>query len=524
MRLKHKTLLYLSVTIGNLLIIANASCELQTFPVSFVNEDKPLIPAPSAPSAPPATPKPKKEPSSDAPAVFVKPVKEVPLTDASVVFVKPVKEVPLTKELAPRVPSETAKQNVTLSNGKYNLQSAMWLAVSWHPEIKRAKAETQRLKSVIDEVKSAYYPNVEMGLNSGMEKDDYTNDNNKTNQLNLSLEQMIYDFGSTGDRVELSELNVVSASYEVEKEVNDILYQTIGAYLQIVRYHQLSAAAKERIDGFSKIKEITKKRVALGASAESDHSQASLRVAESLSLYNDYISQYKKWSETLDYLLNKKVAANIIMKIPAEVEQLYNKVLRDNPTNTDSPAIRIARAKLDIAKKQVDVQRNEYYPKITLKPYYEHDFTSQSSSGSASRNRDRYGAFVNVKVPLYQGGSVSSKIQQAQEALMSAQFNLDAEQHNARQKIMEFSSQMRNTKISLENKLERERSAIRTRNLYLSQYLELGTRSFSDLTSAESEIHQTKTDIINSNYTVANLSLESLYYAGKLINLLKHKG
>ncbi|KZR14313.1 hypothetical protein A3N65_17910 [Klebsiella aerogenes] len=363
-----------------------------------------------------------------------------------------------------------------------------------------------------------------MGLNSGIAKDDYSDDNNKTNQLNLSVEQMIYDFGSTSDRVELSQLNVASASYEIEKEINDILYQTIGAYLQIVRYHQLSAAAKERIDGFSKIKDLTKKRVALGASAESDYSQANLRVAEALSNYNDYISQYKKWLATLDHLLNKKISASIIMEFPAEIEELYNNILRDNPVNIDSPAIRVARAKIDIAKKQIDVQKNEYYPTITLAPYYEHDLTEQSTNNGTTKNRDRYGAFINVKVPLYQGGSVSSKVQQAQDALNTAQFNLDAEKNNADQRIMEYSSQMRNTKISLENKREREQSAIRTRNLYMSQYLELGARSVSDLTSAEAEIHQTKADIINSHYTLSNLAMESLYYAGKLINLMKNKG
>lgn len=212
------------------------------------------------------------------------------------------------------------------------------------------------------------------------------------------------------------------------------------------------------------------------------------------------------------------------MEFPAEIEELYNNILRDNPVNIDSPAIRVARAKIDIAKKQIDVQKNEYYPTITLAPYYEHDLTEQSTNNGTTKNRDRYGAFINVKVPLYQGGSVSSKVQQAQDALNTAQFNLDAEKNNADQRIMEYSSQMRNTKISLENKREREQSAIRTRNLYMSQYLELGARSVSDLTSAEAEIHQTKADIINSHYTLSNLAMESLYYAGKLINLMKNKG
>ncbi|HBX2115626.1 TPA: TolC family protein [Klebsiella aerogenes] len=502
MGLNHKARLYLSVAIGNLLMIASASCELITFPVSFVNEDKSSVPS--------ETPKPNKPLSNDAPVVYAKPVEKNRFS----------KE----KLSAAPAPAPAATKSIISSKDKYNLHSAMLMAVSWHPEIKRAISESERLKSMIDEVKSAYYPNVQMGLNSGIAKDDYSDDNNKTNQLNLSVEQMIYDFGSTSDRVELSQLNVANAGYEIEKEINDILYQTISAYLQIVRYHQLSAGAKERIDGFTKIKDLTKKRVALGASAESDYSQANLRVAEALSNYNDYISQYKKWLATLDHLLNKKISASIIMEFPTEIEELYNNILRDNPVNTDSPAIRIARAKIDIAKKQIDVQKNEYYPTITLAPYYEHDLTEQSASNGSTKNRDRYGAFINVKVPLYQGGSVSSKVQQAQDALNTAQFNLDAEKNNAAQRIMEYSNQMRNTKISLENKREREQSAIRTRNLYMSQYLELGARSVSDLTSAEAEIHQTKADIINSNYTVSNLAMESLYYAGKLINLMKNKG
>ncbi|CBG89698.1 TolC family protein [Citrobacter rodentium] len=498
MRFIHKTLFYLSVAMGNLLTIADAFCEPETFSVSFVNEEKSSV-------TPASSESPKDRPGED-PVVYFKPAlaKKQPVVESK---------------------STTAsQQSLPSSKGKYSLYNAMWMAVSWHPEIKRAKAEIERLKSMVDEVRAGYYPNIEMGINSGLEKDDYTDDNNKTNQLNVSIEQMIYDFGGTGDRVELSELNVANAGYEVEKQINDILYQTIGAYLQIVRYHQLSEAAKDRIDGFSRIRDITKKRVVLGASAESDYSQANLRVSESLSNYNDYISQYEKWSATLDYLVNKKISAGIVMEIPDEVEELYNNLLRDNPTNIDSPAIRIARAKIDIAKKEIDVQKNGHYPKIVFAPYYEHDLTAQSSSNDTTRNRDRYGAFINVKVPLYQGGSVSSKVQQAQEALSTAQFNFDAEQNNAKQKITEFSSQMRNTKISLENKIEKQKSAIRTRDLYMAQYLELGTRSFSDLTSAEAEIHQTRTDIINSNYTVSNLSLESLYYAGKLINLLKTKG
>ena len=68
MGLNHKARLYLSVAIGNLLMIASASCELITFPVSFVNEDKSSVPS--------ETPKPNKPLSNDAPVVYAKPVEK----------------------------------------------------------------------------------------------------------------------------------------------------------------------------------------------------------------------------------------------------------------------------------------------------------------------------------------------------------------------------------------------------------------------------------------------------------------
>lgn len=416
--------------------------------------------------------------------------------------------------------------NAPVAQGKHDLNTIMLLALHWHPRIKRAKYEVERLKSVVDEVNAAYYPNVEMGLNSGVEKDDYAAKNNKTNSLNISLEQMLYDFGSTSNRVDISELNVTHSAYEMEKEINNILYETISAYLQTVRYHQLISVMQDRIAGFTKIKEMTQKRVVLGASAESDYSQASMRVAESLSNYNDYVAQHKKWSATLDKMTNKKVASVITMSFPPQLEAQYNKSLRDiTLSNIDSPTIKAAQLKLDIAKKQIDIEKDGHYPKVTLKPYYEHDLTAESpGTNNINKNRDRYGFFVNVKIPLYQGGSISSRVQQATEAFHSAQYNLDTEKNNAEQKTLEFSSQIQNIKISLEKMQEKEQSAIRTRVLYMAQYLELGSRSFSDLIASESEVHQTKIDIINSRYAVSSLSLESLYYAGELVNLLQPKG
>ena len=518
MRIYHKTILYCSAIIGSLSLVSDAFCEIKTFPVSFSDEIK--LPAPSNDL---------KKTESDVAIFFSENV--TASNGANPLSGSTQPDDALRTKLKHHQPITAEKQKVSdkittpVATEKYGLRETMLLALQWHPKIKRAKYEVERLKSVMDEANSAYYPNVEMGLRSGMEKDDYTSEHNKENFLNLSLEQMLYDFGNTGDRVDLSELYVINSSYDVKKEINNILYETIGAYLQIVRHHRLLSVMQDRTNGFTQIKDMTKKRVALGASAESDYSQASLRVAEAISNYNDYVAQKNKWSATLDKLTNTSISSAIMMSFPIDLAEYYKEWSRNGIPDINSPAIMVAQSKMDIAKKQIDIEKNGHFPKISLNPYYEYDLTTPTSTSSGiNKSRDRYGIYLNVKVPLYQGGAVSSKVQQATEAFHAAQYNFDDEKYNAERKIMEYSSQLINTKISLQSMLEKERSAIRTRDLYMSQYLNLGSRSISDLISSESEIHQTKLDIINNQYAIANISLESLYYAGELLNLLHTKG
>jgi outer membrane protein TolC len=91
-----------------------------------------------------------------------------------------------------------------------------------------------------------------------------------------------------------------------------------------------------------------------------------------------------------------------------------------------------------------------------------------------------------------------SRTHQAEQALQASHYNLETERTEARRKVLENTSQIAALRESLQAKRQREAESIRTRDLYRLQYLELGSRSFSDLLSAESEIHQTRIDILSA--------------------------
>lgn len=397
--------------------------------------------------------------------------------------------------------------------GNVDIRSIVDMAISWHPAIKRSGREVERAKEAIEEANSAYYPSLNMGVKTGLEQNDYGNGNDRSNKITVAAEQMIYDFGKTKTKVSLNELNTVYSEYELEKEINDIAYQTVNAYLQVVKYKQLIEIADEQLSGFAKINEIAKKRTALGASAESDYSQSKVRLASSVSQLNDYKSQYNRWSATLNNMVNKSISDKIVIRFPDELQSSCTMRMDEA---FSSPMIRIAESQVSVARKQIELAKSEHYPTISLNPFYEYEIEDRNSNSYSNRNKDKFGVYLNVKAPLYQGGAISSRVRQAEQALYAANNNLENEYTNSRLKISESSSQVENAKLSLQAKLNRATESIRTRDLYMMQYEKLGTRSFTDLISAESEIHQTKMDIINSEYNIASFSVECLYQTGTL--------
>lgn len=395
-----------------------------------------------------------------------------------------------------------------------DIYSVVNMAISWHPAIKRSVSEVERSKESIKEAHAAYYPSLSMGIKTGLEQNDYGKKNDRSNKLTVVAEQMIYDFGKTEAKVSLNELNTIYSEYELEKDINDIAYQAVNAYLQVVKYKQLIEIANEQLLGFTKINEIAKKRTHLGASAESDYSQSKVRLASSVSQLNDYKSQYNRWSATLNNLVNKNVSGNIIIRFPDKLQSSCSVRLDES---LSSPMIRIAESQVNVARKQIELANSDHYPTISLNPFYEYEIENKNNNNYSDRNKDKFGVYLNVKAPLYQGGAISSRVRQAEQALYAANNNLENEYTNAWLKISEASSQIENAKLSLRAKLNRATESIRTRDLYMLQYEQLGTRSFTDLISAESEIHQTKIDIVNSEYNIISFSVECLYQTGALV-------
>lgn len=406
----------------------------------------------------------------------------------------------------------------TRSNGQsVTLAEAIKLAMGWHPVIKRAERELTQSKESVNEAKAGWYPSLRARVKSGVAQDNYRREDNKSNTFALDASQTLYDFGKISSKVDLADATTRRSAFNLDKNISDIAYETANSFVQAIRYRQLITIARGQVEGLSIINALAEKRSSLGASAESDYSQSKVRLAAAVALQHDYEAQAYRWNSVLDNITNASISAQLDTRMPQGMDDACYRVDIENLT---SPTIELAQAQIDMAKEQVNTFKAEYYPTISLNPTWEYELEKKNDNRGKPEKKGEWGIFLNVSAPLYEGGARVSRTQQAEQALLASQFNLDTEKTEARRKIVESTSQIASLYESMSAKQQREKEAIRTRDLYKLQYLELGNRSFSDLLSAESEIHQTRMDMLNSQYTITTLSIDCLYFSGNLVGFV----
>ena len=141
---------------------------------------------------------------------------------------------------------------------------------------------------------------------------------------------------------------------------------------------------------------------------------------------------------------------------------------------------------------------------------------SNDNNVQNGRDRTRYGVFLNVKMPIYQGGAINARKASAEQALRTAQAASDAARLSVRQGLLEARDQISSLAQRLTTLDFRERSITETKDLYQQQYLELGTRPLLDLLNAEQEIHQARMDRENTSADLRRLKIDCLYNTGGL--------
>ena len=151
------------------------------------------------------------------------------------------------------------------------------------------------------------------------------------------------------------------------------------------------------------------------------------------------------------------------------------------------------------------------YPKLDLSISHT-EYDTQDKTVDYERDSR---VMLEFKIPLYQGGRISSQIEKNRVMLNSAREDLTDQQREVRIKyeelILNYEAALRDIKLQKEAEV--------SASLYLSAVQkghEYGLKNLIDLEDAKTKLYETKFKLIESVYTFINAYVGILNITGKL--------
>lgn len=386
--------------------------------------------------------------------------------------------------------------------GPLSLETAVRKVVNWHPAVTETIGRLRQQTESVNEARAGYLPSLSWGLDSSYDRSDrYSPD------LNLSVSQMLYDFGKVDNRVKIATAGIAGRKSQVLMAVDDLAREAAYAVIEIQRNRALRAVANDQIVDVKAILELVRSRTDKGASTRSDLLQAEARVQAAEATRLEIEGQLSRWEAVLSNLSGINGGVVVTDAVPGWLSSSCS------ATDFDwsrVPAVMQAEADRKAAAAQIDLAKAEGLPTLSLDAGIGVDVTELSSFDPD------YTVGLKVSGSLYNGGATSARRNMAVQALGASQ----AAEARARVDILgnltEASSQI-SSKESLRRSLSARQSTMRqTRDLYRTQYVELGTRTLLDLLNADQELHAARFDISNIQYDLHRLNIDCTYSAGRM--------
>lgn len=314
-------------------------------------------------------------------------------------------------------------------------------------------------------------------------------------ESSLIFVENIFNGWSTTHQIRTHQARAAAAAYNYIEKVNDISFNLVNYYLQVLKNRELLNIAKQNIDINKAIQKKVKKLYDSGLTTKSELE----KINASLSLaYSNYTVQQNNLQDSLyqlKYYYGIKADPNDLVrpvfsyKLPSNYEEGKKFAISHNPS------ILVQRYNIKVAQEDRLEKKSAYYPKIDLEA---RESWSKNTGGIDGKDT-RFRAVVKVTWNLFRGFSDKERIQKG-----TSKINQEIQIKNdlIRQTIESYDlswNAYKMTKQQLQHLKEYKKYALSTLRLYSKEY-DLGRRSLLDLLSAQNDLINAKSQITTASY------------------------
>lgn len=329
----------------------------------------------------------------------------------------------------------------------------------------------------------------------------------------LVLKQMIFDGFMTNNEVKRLGHANRTRYYELQSAMQNTTLEFMRAYIDAMRYRELSQFAKDNYVVHKQLFDRIQERVNAGVARKVDLEQASGRLAlaeanlltETTNLHDVTARLQRLYGELPPDTLEAPVFFNSGVE-PTSAEAL-KVAYRQNPDLLSTIE------DIQATKDEVKTRKGRYLPRL--------DLQARKNLGTSSDGRDSTSAAdvleLTMNFNLFNGFSDQNQVKATAQKLNNAQDMRDKACVDTRQLLVIAYNDIEQLKEQLNYRTQHKNSIENAREAYRKQF-DIGQRTLLDLLDTENEYFQAKRSLSNTQYDIQTAFARTYASQGELLN------
>ncbi|WCE29294.1 outer membrane channel protein TolC [Vibrio sp. SCSIO 43137] len=416
------------------------------------------------------------------------------------------------KKLLPLIISMSLSSVATYSYAD-DLASIYNLAKENDPTLLRTAAERDAAFEAVNSSRSTLLPQINLTANYDINRSD--TDSRESNQFaaGVSFTQELYK-RSSWISLETAEKKARQSDANYAAEQQSLILRVSKAYFEVLRAQDNLEFVRAEKAAVARQLEQTKQRFEVGLSAITDVHDAQAQydsvLASEVGSENNLTNSYEALREItgqehtdLSILDTERFSTSKTKETPQQLlEQAQNENL----------SLLTARIAKDIAKDAISQADSGHLPTLTLDGRY--GFTDQTQSAQDYDAND-FNIGLNLAVPLYTGGNITSQVKQAEYNYVAASETLEA---SYRKVVTTVRSSNNNINATIGTIRAYEQSVISAKSALEATEagFDVGTRTIVDVLDSTRRLYDANRNLSNARYNYVTNVLELRQAVGTL--------
>jgi outer membrane protein len=416
---------------------------------------------------------------------------------------------------------------VRAAESQQNLLDIYQLALSHDPTWASARSANTAAQEKLEQGKALYRPTVTVSANTSHSDTDirYIGGSVFNNGGPVSFNTTGYGVNvnqplfrkQIGAQYEQAKFQVTQADKQLLLAQQNLMLRTAQAYFDVLLAQDKIDLINAQKSAINRQLEQAKANFDVGTATITDVNEAQARydltVAQEIAAINDLDVKKRTVQSVIGELPQKLATARADLRTtspqPADMEKWVEVAEQNNLT------LSIQQQAFEIASQEVERQRAGHFPTLDAVGSYNSTYANGGINGFGTDLKDTT-IGLQLQIPIYQGGAVSSRVREAVANKQKAQEDVEVARRQAaldtRQAYLNLVSSIAQVS-AYEQALTSSQSQLDSTNLGY----EVGVRTSVDVLNAQQQLFSAKRDLLQSRYNYL-LSILKLKSATGLIN------